>query len=812
MEIRWTEELPESIIQRAMRSSLGELCAEAAEARDSAHGSLVTYSPKVFIPLTKLCRNVCHYCTFAETPRRGTAAYLSREEIVGIARQGVAAGCHEALFTLGDKPEARYNAAVDALRALGHASTISYLADMCGAVIKETGLLPHVNAGVLTSADFERLRPVSASMGLMLETVSPRLCEPGQVHYGSPDKDPAHRLETIRLAGVHKVPFTTGILIGIGETRLERIQSLVAIRNLHRQYGHIQEVIIQNFRAKADTRSADAEEPDLEEMLWTVAVARMVLGSGMSIQAPPNLSPGSYAQLVRAGLNDWGGVSPVTVDHVNPEAPWPSLDDLRRATALAGKVLTERLTVYPAYVEQRSDWIDTGLHQAVLRASDGVGLARADKWSPGLAVSRQVSNHLAGAVIGADLKALVSRANAGARLDTGEIARLFAVRGPEADYLFEAADDLRREKTGEMVRYVVNRNINYTNICSYRCRFCAFSKGKTHEALRGAAYDLDFEEIERRVREAWDRGATEVCMQGGIHPAYTGATYLDICRAVKRAAPEMHVHAFSPLEIQQGAATLKISVEEFLTELKRAGLGSLPGTAAEILDDNVRAIICPDKLKTQEWLDIIETAHHVGLYTTSTIMFGHVDGPLSWALHLLAIRDLQDKTGGFTEFVPLPFVPMEAPLYLHGKARKGPTLREALLMHAVARLVLNPLIPNIQASWVKMGVEGLKLCLDAGANDAGGTLMNESISRAAGTEHGQELPPVDMKKAIKSLGRTSAQRDTLYRPVSLERRQASIDAAPLSAAVQTPPGGSRSLASMARATTERLNMSRGDDK
>ncbi len=789
----WSENTAESILELATGMSLDQLCALAAIERDVGYGHLVTYSPKVFIPLTKLCRNVCHYCTFAEAPRKGVPSYLTRDEVLEIARQGAATGCYEALFTMGDKPELRYAAAVKELAELGHASTISYLAEMCASVFEETGLLPHINAGVMTDADFKLLRPVSASMGLMLETSSSRLCEPGQVHYGSPDKHPAPRLETIRLAGVNKVPFTTGILIGIGETRLERIESLLAIRKLHDEHGHIQEIIIQNFRAKEDTRAANYEEPDLDEMRWTLAIARLMFGPEMSIQAPPNLSPGTFGKLIHAGLNDWGGISPVTIDHVNPKAPWPSIANLRQATEGAGKHLHERLTVYPSYIERREIWIDAKIQKTVLRASDAEGLARSDSWSPGQAVSPTATVLSSRGSVGVDLKSLAQRAGNGDRLNEGEITRLFGARGAEITYLAKAADELRREKSGDIVRYAVNRNINYTNICSYKCSFCAFSKGKTHEALRGAAYDLDLEEIGRRVEEAWQRGATEVCLQGGIHPSYTGATYLAVCREIKRRVPAMHIHAFSPLEVQQGAMTLGISIEEFLITLKEAGLGSLPGTAAEILDDKVRDIICPDKLNTAQWLGVIETAHQIGLRTTSTIMFGHVENPMSWAKHLLAIRDLQARTGGFTEFVPLPFVPMEAPMYLKGRARRGPTLREAILMHAVARLVLNPLIPNIQASWVKMGVEGLKLCLNAGANDAGGTLMNESISRAAGTEHGQELPPQAMREAILALGRLPQQRDTLYRSVSSEREAAAFDAQPLLAVIQTPPGSPNAL-------------------
>jgi FO synthase len=777
---------------------LATLMAEASALRDRGHGSLISYSRKVFIPLTKLCRDVCHYCTFAERPRRDRAPYLAAAEVVAIARAGAAAGCKEALFTLGDKPELRYAVAAEALARLGYPSTLAYLAAMCERVSAETGLLPHVNPGVMTADDIAMLRPVSVSMGLMLESAAERLCAPGQVHYGSPDKMPRVRLETIRLAGELNVPFTTGILIGIGETRLERIEALTALAALHERYGHIQEIIIQNFRAKPGTRRAKAAEPSFDELCWTIAAARLIFGAEMSIQAPPNLSPVLYPSLIDAGLDDWGGISPVTPDHVNPEAPWPMISALREATAARGKTLVERLAVYPSYARRAADWIDPRLIARVLDRSDSEGLARNDDWSPGLAAmipeEEQVRTLPALPSVDGAIGAAVAAASRGERLDATAIVRLFAARGGEVRYIAEAADELRQAAAGDVVRYVVNRNINYTNICYFRCQFCAFSKGKTAETLRGAPYDLALEEVVRRAEEAWARGATEVCMQGGIHPDYTGATYLAICRAIKRALPELHIHAFSPLEIAQGAATLKISVAEFLAALKEAALGTLPGTAAEILDDRVRRIICPDKITTAEWLGVIAQAHATGLKTTATIMFGHVEDPAAWASHLLAIRDLQARTGGFTEFVPLPFVAMEAPIYLKGRARRGPTWREAKLMHAVARLVLHPLIRNIQASWVKLGVEGVKRCLRAGANDLGGTLMNESISRAAGTLHGQELPPDDMRAIIGSLGRVAEQRDTLYQPAPAHRRAAAMRALPLTPMLQTPPGDPRALA------------------
>jgi FO synthase len=758
----------------------------AASRRDREFGRVMSYSRKVFVPLTQLCRDVCHYCTFAKSPRSVASPYLSPDEVLAIARRGEAAGCSEILFTLGDKPELRYAAARQWLDQHGYSSTIEYLRTMCDRVLRETTLLPHVNPGIMTREEIASLREVSASQGIMLESSSERLCREGGVHYGSPDKHPFVRLKMIAEAGELAVPFTTGILIGIGETRQERLESLFDIAELHSRHGHIQEVIIQNFRAKAGTRLQHAAEPDFDELTWTIAAARCVLPPDVSLQAPPNLSPGTYGKLVSAGINDWGGVSPVTIDHVNPEAPWPEIVELERHTAAAGKILVNRLPVYPPFVREPDRWHSKDVAGAVRRLSDAEGFARQDGWSPGVE-KFPLRTELALGFVDPSIKRIVARAQGGARLDLDDVVKLFSVRGPDYAFVAKEADLLRQERAGDVVRYVVNRNINYTNICYFKCSFCAFSKGKKHEALRGKPYDLAMSEIVRRSQEAWDRGATEVCLQGGIHPDYDGNTYLGIVRAIKQAVPQMHVHAFSPLEIMQGAKTLGIVVETFLAMLKEAGLGTLPGTAAEILDDEIRAVLCPDKLNTRQWLETIEASHRLGLRTTATIMFGHMEHPVHWARHLLAVRDLQQRTGGFTEFVPLPFVHMEAPMFQRGKARKGPTSREAVLMHAVARLALNPLIPNIQTSWVKMGAIGVAASLKAGANDLGGTLMNESISRAAGTQHGQELPPHAMERLIRSIGRQPQQRSTLYGPVADDRREASFVAAELVPIVLDPP-------------------------
>ncbi len=759
--------------------------AQARRLREEGHGRLVSYSRKVFIPLTRLCRNVCGYCTFVRGPRQVDHAFLRPEEVLEIARLGRQAGCREALFTLGDRPEAVHESARAALAKLGFASTVDYLAAMCERVLAETGLLPHVNPGVLSEPEMLRLREVSVSQGMMLESTVERLCAPGGAHHGCPDKVPAVRLAALEAAGRARIPFTSGILIGIGETRLERIDALLALRDGHARHGHLQEVIVQNFRAKDDTRMRGHTEPGFEDLLWTAAAARIVLGATANIQVPPNLSEARFPELLAGGINDWGGISPVTDDYVNPEHAWPQIERLEQATRAAGLIPLQRLAIYPAYARDPVKWLAPALASRVLDATDAEGYPRGDAWSPGIAnATPPVPGHFAPK--GAQLETLLTRAAAGERLNEAGIVRLFAAREDEFAVVVAAADVLRHKASGDTVRYVVNRNINYTNVCGFRCHFCAFSKGKTAETLRGQPYDLALEEVARRTEEAWARGATEVCMQGGIHPSYTGETYLALLRAVKQAAPRMHVHAFSPLEVTHGALTLGLTVPRFLERLRDAGLGSLPGTAAEILDDEVRARICPDKLTTLEWLDVVEAAHRLGLRTTATILFGHVERPVHWARHLLRIRDLQVRTGGFTEFVPLPFVHMEAPMYLKGSARRGPTWRETLLMHAVARIALHPVIQNIQVSWVKLGPAAAALSLQTGANDLGGTLMNESISRAAGNEHGEELPPARMDALIEGIGRRAAQRTTLYGVADAGQNMRSYEAPALAPVVMTP--------------------------
>lgn len=765
-----------------------EILYQSRKIRDANFGSLVTYSPKVFIPLTKACRDVCHYCTFAKPLRAGQKAYLEPEEVLAIARQGEKAGCREALFTLGEKPELRYKTAREALERLGFDSTVAYLAYVAGLVRDETGLLPHLNPGTLTAEEFADLKPYAASMGMMLETTSERLSAKGGPHFGSPDKSPAVRLQTLDAAGKAGVAFTTGLLVGIGETREERVDAILKIRASHERYGHVQEVIIQNFLPKADTKMRAFPPADPFEHQWTIAVARLLLPSDISLQAPPNLAAGTGAELLEAGINDWGGVSPVTIDHVNPEAPWPTLDRLADITASCGKTLGTRLTIYPQFLRNSEKWLAPKMRTNALRASDAEGLAFEGRWTPG-SLEKPPVVYSKGAV---DPKiSEILELKPGTQLNEQQIVALFSARGKSFHAVCAHADRLRLEANKDRVHYVVTRNINYTNVCTYGCTFCAFSKGKTQEELRGPAYDLDMREFSRRISEAWERGGTEICLQGGIHPGYTGETYLNLVRIAKEAAPDIHIHAFSPLEIWQGAETLGLSLTEFLSQLKAAGLSSLPGTAAEILDDEIRSIIAPDKITTDQWFEVMEAAHNLGLKSTSTIMYGHVEVPENWARHLMRLRRHQLKFNGFTEFVPLPFVALEAPMYLRGHSRRGPTWREAVLMHAVSRIVFFGVIDHIQTSWVKMGPEGAAVCLRSGADDLGGTLMNESITRAAGAVHGQEFSPWQMEDLIRSIGREPVQRSTVYGQVSVERRQRAMQAAPLDATINTPFSGKR---------------------
>ncbi|MCB1030227.1 MAG: bifunctional FO biosynthesis protein CofGH [Acidimicrobiales bacterium] len=764
---------------------LPELLEHARAKRDAATGTRVTYSPKVFIPLTMLCRDKCRYCTFAQPPARLEAPYLTPNQVLQIARQGAQAGCHEALFTLGERPELRYPVAASWLEEHGYSSTVDYLRAMCELVLNETGLLPHANAGALFDHELESLRQVAPSQGMMLESLRVDL----DAHIGSPDKEPARRLETLEAAGKLQIPFTTGILVGIGENRQDRIDALMAIAESHQRWGHIQEVIVQNFLPKPATAMHQAPPCPTEDYLEAIALARLILPSDIHLQAPPNLSD-DFSVLLDAGIDDWGGVSPVTADYVNPERPWPQLDRLREVTEAHGFELAPRLTIYPEYATAPDRWLDEKLTFAVLDRSDAQGLARDD---PG-AVHPQTVGEVKNVGDGAEV-ILVGRRSTqwyvglesdppqlvpGPSRATGKVAQvlkaaregdvlaedqitvLFSARGREVGAIVELADELRSHAVGDVVTWVSNRNINYTNVCTFKCQFCGFSKGPKSLNLRGTPYLLTLEDIADRAREAQGLGATEVCLQGGIHPDFDGEYYLDVTRAVKEAVPDIHVHGFTALEVTEGAKRLNEPLDSYLKRLMDVGLATLPGTAAEILDDEVRAILCPDKVNSQEWLDAHRIAHEVGLRSNVTIMFGSIEKPRSWAKHIVRTRDLQAQTGGFTEFVPLPFVHMASPMYLRKRARRGPTWREVVLMHAVGRIAYNGFIPNIQASWVKLGAGGVAQLLQAGVNDLGGTLIDENISRAAGASHGQGMDQQSFNALVEPLGRRLQQRTTLY--------------------------------------------------
>ena len=746
-----------------LTADLDELLRAAAGRRDATTGARITFSPKVFLPLTHLCRDKCGYCTFAQPPARVQAPFLDPDEVLAVARAGAAAGCHEALFTLGERPEQRYPIAKQWLAERGYETTVDYLVAMCRLVLDETGLLPHGNAGALHPDELARLREVTASQGMMLESLNPSL----PAHLGSPDKTPERRLATLEAAGELAIPFTTGILCGIGESRQDRLDALLAIAESHARHGHVQEVIVQNFLPKPGTSMHGAPPCPEDEYLWSVAVARLVLPADVRLQAPPNLSD-DFGRLLDAGIDDWGGVSPVTPDHVNPERPWPAIDRLRAATEARGFALAPRLTIYPTYALAPERWLDESLRFPVLDHSDAEGLARepGEAWYSGVEADPPRllcrGSNPDTARVGGAVREVLDGVVLGQRPGIEELVTLFSARGPEVAAVAEVADELRRRIAGDVVTFVRNRNINYTNVCTFKCKFCAFSKGPLSLNLRGTPYLLEVDEITRRVAEAEELGATEVCLQGGIHPSFDGDYYIDVIKAVRAASETIHIHGFTALEVTEGAKRLGEPLADYLRRLMDAGLKTLPGTAAEILDDEIRAILCPDKVNTEEWLDAHRTAHSVGLRSNITIMFGSVEQPVHWARHLVRTRDLQEETGGFTEFVPLPFVHMASPIYLQRKSRRGPTFRETLLMHAVGRIAYGDLVPNVQVSWVKIGAEGARQILQAGANDLGGTLMDENISRAAGAAHGQLMDEAGFHEIADPLARPLEQRTTLY--------------------------------------------------
>jgi FO synthase len=727
----------------------------------------VTFSRNLTLSLSRTCRCFCKYCAFATHKAHLHAPEEVLEILDGAARRQV----KELLVLTGERPEVNPEVR-EQLLGLGHDDFTSYVAFVCERAL-ERGLLPHTNLGVLSPRDLGRLREVTASQGLMLESISERLME--TVHAGSPTKHPARRLETIRAAGELRIPFTSGILVGIGETEQERVESLSALAALHAEHGHIQEVILQNFvphqryygrepaeiadaAARAYWRTGVAEDRprlplpqwacpvSIEDMKRLIAETRRLMPD-VAIQVPPNLADW-WGELVAAGATDLGGLS-ANGDHISPEHPFPSPHRVRRELQRDGYALTERLCVYPRYIDP--EWLSHGVLDTIKRKYWSFiprrGSGRTEPPSP---------------IRPSLVSGAIARGREGHRLTADELTAMFAETRPEViEDMRQAADELRAELMGEQVTFVVNRNINISNICTVGCAFCGFGQGKRSPD----AYEHDERDFVARIEEAVDYGATELCIQSGIHPDWALEDYLGWLRLARasaaRAGVDLHLHAYSPMEIAHMCDISQLPPAEVFARLKDAGLGSTPGTAAEVLHDGVRERISPNKLPVARWVQIIRASHEAGLRSTATVMFGHIEEPWELAEHMRVVRELQELTGGITEFVPLSFIPFQTLLgRTHGVEEIS---REENLKHtAVFRLALGRSIPSLQASWVKMGLDAATESLRWGVNDLGGTLMEESISRLAGSYHGTKLDPEQLVAAAHAAGRPAAERTTLY--------------------------------------------------
>lgn len=749
-----------------------ELFAAAAALRDeglvlAGRPGVITYSRKVFVPLTTLCRDRCHYCIFVDTPgqllRKHRPAFMSPDEVLQVVRQGQALGCKEALLTLGDRPEERWPEARDWLDAHGFASTLDYVGHIARLITAETGMLAHLNPGVMSAAELASLRPTAPSMGMMLETTSRRLFdEPGQPHFGSPDKDPAVRLQVIDDAGAARIPFTTGILVGIGETARDRAESLIALRDAQARHGHVQEVIVQNFRAKPRTAMQDVPDADLLEYATVVASARIVMGPRMRVQVPPNLSdPAEFDLLIGAGIDDWGGVSPLTADHVNPERPWPHVDELAARTADLGYELRERLTAHPEYVRAPEAWIDPALHTAVAALADPAsGLARAV--SPSSAVRALTDAAPAAAApqgatrtMAQGVRALAERAAADPlQLDDHEWVALLEATGDGLDALAATADTVRRFTVGEAVSIVVNRNLTSSGF---------------RAAGATAPDEFDLADAAGIAADALDLGATEICVQGVLPATEDPQAYLDIARTLTTAAPGIHLHAYRPQDVWDLADRGGLGLSGALAAMREAGVHTVPGTGVKVLSERVRGIVAPGDLDIDRWTEGITAAHEAGFRSTSVLFYGHVETAAERVAHLRRLRTIQDRTGGFAEFVPIPLPgPQGGVPLVAGRA----LLDEHRAMVAVARLLLSGSIPHVQIPWTRHGRTISAVLLQAGGDDLGGTLLDGRVRPETGIEHGLELPLADAERLVRPLFRPLRQRATDYREPAAERKAA----------------------------------------